>query len=261
LPPDAVIKSIRIPVAKSKGEYIRAYKQAKRKDDDIAIVNAALRVTLNDDNVVETCNLVYGGMAPLTIAAKKAEEYLSGKSWTHKKTLEGVMNALEQDFDLRFSVPGGMATYRKSLALGFFYKFYNEVLSQLPKTDIEIDHQAIVEIERMISTGKKDHESTVKYEQKILGKERPHVAAMKHTTGEAQYTDDIPQQKNELIGCLVLSTKAHARLLKVDPSQALDLPGVVDWIDHTALPNPKANWWGAPKCDEVFFAVDEVFTD
>lgn len=260
LPPDAVIANIRIPAASSKGEYIRAYKQSKRKDDDIAIVNAVLRVTLNDSNVVESCNLVYGGMAPITIPAKKAEQYLTGKSWTHKETLEGVMNALEQDFDLRFSVPGGMATYRKSLALGFFYKFYNEVLSQLPKTDIEIDDQAIGEIERMISTGAKDHESTVKYEQKILGKERPHVAAMKHATGEAQYTDDIPQQKNELIGCLVLSTKAHAKLLKVDPSQALELPGVVDWVDHTALPNPKANWWGAPNCDEVFFAVDEVFT-
>jgi xanthine dehydrogenase/oxidase len=31
-------------------------------------------------------------------------------------------------------------------------------------------------------------------------------------------------------------------------------------VDHRDLPNPKANWWGAPKCDEVFFAVDEVMT-
>src|SRR5690242_21499052 len=38
------------------------------------------------------------------------------------------------------------------------------------------------------------------------------VAAMQQTTGEAQYTDDIPLQRNELYGCLVLSTKAHAKL-------------------------------------------------
>lgn len=260
LPPDAIIASIRIPATRSKGEYLRAYKQAKRKDDDIAIVNAALRVTLNDDNVVESCNLVYGGMAPITISAKKAEEYLTGKSWTHKDTLEGVMNVFEQDFDLRFGVPGGMATYRKSLALGFFYKFYNEVLKQLPHTGIEVDEQAIGEIERMISHGQKDHEVAVKYKQKVLGKERPHVAAVKHATGEAQYTDDIPQQKNELIGCLVLSTRAHAKLLKVDPSPAFDVPGVVEFVGHTDLPNPDVNWWGAPNCDEIFFAVDEVFT-
>ena len=36
--------------------------------------------------------------------------------------------------------------------------------------------------------------------------------------------------------------------------------GVVDWVDHHDLPNAAANWWGAPNCDEVFFAVDEVFT-
>ncbi|KAF2839518.1 putative xanthine dehydrogenase HxA [Patellaria atrata CBS 101060] len=260
LEPNAIIASLRIPVAKEKGEYLRAFKQAKRKDDDIAIVNAALRVSLDDSNTVESSDLVYGGMAPITIPAKKASEYLKGKNWTDPSTLEGVMNALEQDFDLRFGVPGGMATYRKSLALGFFYKFYHEVLADLADKDVKADTHAIGEIEREISFGKKDHDATQAYEQKVLGKERPHVAAMKQCTGEAQYTDDIPVQKNELYGCLVLSTKAHAKLLSVDPSPALDLPGVVAWVDHHDLPNPEANWWGAPSCDEVFFAVDEVFT-
>ncbi|KAK3077081.1 hypothetical protein LTS18_011256, partial [Coniosporium uncinatum] len=192
LPPDAIIASLRIPVAREKGEYMRAYKQAKRKDDDIAIVNAAMRVTLNDAYTVDSVDLVYGGMAPTTIAAKKAVEYLQGKKWTDSATLEGVMNALEQDFDLRFGVPGGMATYRKSLALSFFYKFYHEVLAELAQQEAEVDKEAIGEIERMISYGKKDHASSVAYEKTILGKERPHVAALKQSTGEAQYTDDIP---------------------------------------------------------------------
>ncbi|KAF1812503.1 xanthine dehydrogenase [Eremomyces bilateralis CBS 781.70] len=260
LAPDAVIASIRIPAAQEKGEYLLAYKQAKRKDDDIAIVNAALRVTINDAYVVDSVDLVYGGMAPTTVAAKNAKEFLTGKEWTDPATLEGVMNALEQDFDLRFGVPGGMATYRKTLALSFFYKFYHEVMNELKDQEAEVDKEAIGEIERMISTGQKDHKSSIAYEQTHLGKERTHVAAMKQSTGEAQYTDDIPVQKNELYGCLVLSTKAHAKLLKVDPSHALDLPGVYAWVDHNDLPNPEANWWGAPNCDEVFFAVDEVFT-
>ncbi|EMC95084.1 hypothetical protein BAUCODRAFT_577650 [Baudoinia panamericana UAMH 10762] len=260
LPPDAIIASIRIPVFREKGEYMRAYKQAKRKDDDIAIVNSALRVRLGEDHIVEDCTLVYGGMAPITIAAKKATEYLHGKKFSDPKTLEGVMNALEQDFDLRFGVPGGMATYRKSLALGFFYRFYHDVLSQLNPEDSAVDRQALEEVERDISQGRKDHKAGEAYEQKILGKEQPHVAALKQCTGEAQYLDDMPVQKNELYGCLVLSTKAHAKILSVDHTRALDIPGVVDWVDHTDLPNAEANWWGAPNCDELFFAVDEVFT-
>ncbi|CZR53194.1 probable xanthine dehydrogenase [Phialocephala subalpina] len=260
LPADAIISSIRIPVTSAKGEFLSAYKQSKRKDDDIAIVNAAMRISLSDSNVVESADLVYGGMAPITIAAKTASTYLVGKKLTNPATLEGTMNALEQDFDLRFGVPGGMATYRKSLALGFFYRFYHEVLSKLEVNEADVDDEVIEEIERMISHGKEDRESTVAYQQKILGKANPHVAALKQTCGEAQYTDDIPVQKNELYGCLVLSTKAHAKLLSVDYSPAMDLPGVVEWVDHTDMPSPEANKWGAPVCDEVFFAVDEVFT-
>ncbi|RMZ76998.1 hypothetical protein DV738_g4616, partial [Chaetothyriales sp. CBS 135597] len=261
LPEDAVIVAMRVPVAAEKGEYVRTYKQSKRKDDDIAIVNACLRVRLDGSNTVQDCSLVYGGMAPTTISARNAMKYLEGKIFDRPETLEGVMGALETDFNLPFSVPGGMATYRKSLALGFFYRFFHDILSVIDSSNEELlEKEAIEEIEREISFGKKDHDASVAYSQKVLGKANPHVAALKQCTGEAQYTDDIPVQQNELRGCLVLSTKAHAKLLKVDPAPALDLPGVVAWVDRHDVASPKANWWGAPVCDEVFFAEDEVFT-
>lgn len=260
LPADSVISSLRIPIAKEKGEFLRAYKQAKRKDDDIAIVNAALRVSLTDTLNVESVDLVYGGMAAMTVKAKKTAEYLLGKQWTHPETLEGAMNALEQDFDLRFGVPGGMATYRRSLALSFFYKFYHEVAIELNDKEAKLDAQAVGEIERQISSGQRDHDAALKYVKKHIGKEQPHVAAMKQCTGEAQYTDDIPVLKSELYGCLVLSTKAHAKILSVDYAPALESIGVVDYVHHEDMPNPEANKWGAPVADEVFFAVDEVNT-
>jgi xanthine dehydrogenase/oxidase len=260
LSPNAIIASLRIPVAQAQGEHMRAYKQAKRKDDDIAIVNAALRVALSETNDVVSANLVFGGMAPMTVSAKNAEAFLVGRKFTNPATLEGVMSALEQDFNLPFGVPGGMATYRKSLALGFFYRFYYDVLSGLEVKPSNLDPDVVDEIERAISTGTKDHESSVAYQQKILGHSTPHVAALKQSTGQAQYTDDMPVQQNELFACLVLSTKAHAKILSVDASAALEIPGVADYVDHRDLPSPQANWWGAPKADELFFAVDKVTT-
>ncbi|KAL8858068.1 MAG: hypothetical protein Q9178_005393 [Gyalolechia marmorata] len=260
LPPDAIIACLRVPIASEKGEYLRAYKQAKRKDDDIAIVNAALRVSLDEGHKVESVSLIYGGMGATTVSAKEAAKYLMGRRFTDPATLEGTMNGLQRDFDLRFGVPGGMATYRKSLALGFFYRFYNEVLSLLDVNTSQLDKDVGGEIERAISTGKKDMDAAQAYAQTIVGKTNTHLAALKQCTGEAQYTDDIPVQKNELYGVLVLSTKAHAKILNVDASPALKLPGVVNYVDHRDLPNPAANWWGAPNCDEVFFAVDEVFS-
>lgn len=261
LPANAVLAKIRVPVAREKGEFFRAYKQAKRKDDDIAIVTAALRVSLDDNNVVESASLAYGGMAPMTVGAKGAMTYLEGKEWGNPEVLEGAMNALENDFNLSYGVPGGMAVYRKSLALGFFYRFWHDTVAQLKGEVTEDSRDDVVqEIERDISSGQRDQDATVAYEQRVYGKGVPHVAAMKQTTGEAQYTDDIAPQRGELYGAMVLSTKAHAKLLSVDPSGALELPGVVAYVDHKDLPSAQANWWGAPMCDEVFFAVDEVFT-
>jgi len=260
LSPNAIISGLRIPLAAEKGEFYRAFKQAKRKDDDIAIVNAALRVKIDDERKVESVSLVYGGMAPTTIAAKKTIEFLEGKTWGDNKVLEGAMNALEQDFNLSYSVPGGMPTYRKSLAFGFFYKFWHETLAELDVEGVDIDRQVLGEIQRDISTGYRDQDATVAYEQRVLGKGVPHVAAMKQTTGEAQYTDDIPLHKNELFGALVLSTRARAKIIKVDHTPALDVPGVHRYLDSKDLHDIKANTWGAPVCDETFFAVDEVFT-
>lgn len=260
LPADSILASIRVPLTKEKNEFFRAYKQAKRKDDDIAIVTAALKIRLSDDGVVEACTLAYGGMAAMTVAAKKTSAYLVGRKFAELETREGAMNALGQDFDLPFGVPGGMASYRKSLALGFFYRFYHEVMTELKEASKIADKEAVDELEREISTGKVDEEAAVAYEQETVGKSANHLAALKQVTGEAQYVDDIPPQKNELYGCIVFSTKAHAKLLSVDYSAALDIPGVVDYVDKNDMPSPRANRWGAPHFEETFFAEDEVFT-
>lgn len=184
-------------------------------------------------------------------------EYLVGRKWGENYVLESAMNALEEDFNLRYSVPGGMAVYRKSLAFGFFYRFWHDTMSEICSTD---EDDAVGEIIRNISCGERDHSAAAAYEQTILGKEKEHVSAMKQATGEAQYTDDIPKQVGELYGCLVLSTRAHAKILSTNYKAALELPGIRGYVDHTDLLKPEDNWWGAPMCDEVFFAVNEVFT-
>ena len=153
-----------------------------------------------------------------------------------------------------------MATYRKSLALSFLYRFFHETVAAVDAVPKSSDLSSIQEVERHISSGQRDHDAALAYEKTVLGKQQPHIAAMKQCTGEAQYTDDIPVQKNELFGTLVLSTKAHARIKSVDPAPAFELPGVVDFVSHVDLATPKANWWGAPNCDEQFFATDEVHT-
>jgi len=62
---------------------------------------------------------------------------------------------------------------------------------------------------------------------------------------------------DELYLALVLSSKAHARLLEVDPCDALKLPGVVDFISHKDIPAHNL-FTTVTAEDEIVFATDLV---
>lgn len=118
LPEDGIITQIAVPLpSEDTREITKAYKQAKRKDDDIAIVTAGFRVRLNREGLVEDCGFAFGGMAPTTVIATKAQDAVLGKSWTDTATLEAATNALLGQFDLSYGVPGGMAQYRRGLSI------------------------------------------------------------------------------------------------------------------------------------------------
>ena len=53
-----------------------------------------------------------------------------------------------------------------------------------------------------------------------------HDSAIKHVSGEAIYLDDIPNPAGLLHGQIVMSTKAHARIISIDAEEALALDGV-----------------------------------
>lgn len=124
LPEGAIITQICIPIpSPDVPEITKSYEQAKRKDDDIAIVTAGFRVRLDDQAMVREVALAYGGMAPTTVLASSAGKSLIGKPWGDTEFLEEALDALLVDFDLPYSVPGCMATYRRTLALSFFVRF------------------------------------------------------------------------------------------------------------------------------------------
>lgn len=83
-----------------------------------------------------------------------------------------------------------------------------------------------------------------------------HLAAAKQVTGEATYTDDILDPARGLHAALVMSTKAHAEILSVDPAKALAAPGVVAYYGASDIPGQ--NQIGPAIRDEELFASKEV---
>lgn len=259
LPPGSLITQIRIPLPPAGvREITKSYKQAKRKDDDIAIVTASFRVRLDGDDHVSEVALAYGGMAPMTVLARSAGEYLQGKKWRDQAVLDGTLSALIDDFNLPYSVPGGMATYRRTLALSLFFRFWNEASLELGLVaKAACDADITEEIHRKISRGTRDEHNP--HEQRVVGKQLPHLSGLKHATGEAEYIDDMAPVSGELFGAMVLSQRAHAKLVSVDWTPAIQSGLAVGYIDRHSIPAER-NVWGSVVHDEPFFAGDEVIS-
>jgi len=83
-----------------------------------------------------------------------------------------------------------------------------------------------------------------------------HDSALKHTTGEARYADDVPDAPGTLHAALVLSPVAHGRIEDrgLDPVRAM--PGVVAVL--TAADIPGRNDVAAAGSDEPLFAEEIV---
>ncbi len=68
------------------------------------------------------------------------------------------------------------------------------------------------------------------------GRSHPHESARAQVAGSATYVDDIAEIRGTLYAAPILSTLAHGRLLGVDASDALGLPGVRDVILARDIP-------------------------
>uniref|UniRef100_A0AAX7VU14 Xanthine dehydrogenase/oxidase n=1 Tax=Astatotilapia calliptera TaxID=8154 RepID=A0AAX7VU14_ASTCA len=233
LQPQQILLSIHIPYSK-KVEFVSAYKQSPRREDDISIVTAAMSVTFTPGtDVVENLRLSFGGMAPTTVLAKKTANRLIGRPWG-EELLEEACNSMAEEMSLDPSVPGGMVTYRRTLTLSLFYKFYLTVLQKL----------------RLQAVAKGQNQDDV------VGRPIMHLSAMKQATGEAVYCDDVPLYENELYLSLITSSKAHARILSIDTSGAERCPGVVCFLFADDIPG--SNTAGSLKFDETVLADGEV---
>ncbi len=93
---------------------------------------------------------------------------------------------------------------------------------------------------------------------RALGAELPHESARLHVTGEAQFTDDIPELRGTLYAALVTSPVAHGELIGegIDRAALLAEHGVV--AVFTAKDIPGENNCGPIIHDDPFLAAGKV---
>lgn len=266
--PEEVLVSLFIPRTTIDQHFI-AHKQAKRRDDDIAIVNGAFNVRFRPGtDVVEEMHMAFGGMAPTTVLAKKTARALVGKRW-NAQLVELCNDLLVEELPLSPSAPGGMILYRRSLTLSLFFKAYLAIAGVL-------DGQPGIKDRTPIDAREKSGSGTfqtlmpksaqlfekVSADQPItdpIRRPQVHASAYKQVTGEAIYCDDIPRFSNELYLAFVYSTKAHAKIVLIDPAEALQVEGVHRFFSAADLTDEQ-NLAGPVFHDEFVFVKDTVTT-
>ena len=83
-----------------------------------------------------------------------------------------------------------------------------------------------------------------------------HDSAIKHVTGESVYVNDIPLHNQLLLGKVVFSKQAHAKIKKLNIKKALKVKGVHTIL--TAKDIPGENQMGPVVHDELCLAEKEV---
>uniref|UniRef100_A0A452R618 Aldehyde oxidase n=1 Tax=Ursus americanus TaxID=9643 RepID=A0A452R618_URSAM len=265
LKPEEILESVYIPHSQ-KWEFVSAFRQAQCQQNALADVNAGMRVVLKEGtDTIKDLSIAYGGVGAATVSAQKSCQQLVGRPW-NELMLEEACRLLLEEVSLPGWAPGGKVEFKRTLVVSFFFKFYLEVLQELKKLVKfmpdshhypEISDQFLSALEDFPITGSQgvqryqrvdSHQSL----QDPVGRPIMHLSGLKHATGEAIFCDDIPMVDRELFMVLVTSTRAHAKIISVDLSQALDLPGVIDVITAEDIPGTNGTE------DDKLMAVDEV---
>jgi xanthine dehydrogenase large subunit len=93
---------------------------------------------------------------------------------------------------------------------------------------------------------------------KMAGAPLPHESARGHVSGEALYVDDLCGRFPQLLHAWpVCAPHAHAILTQLDPSPALQVPGVVTVLTRDDVPGEGDS--GANRHDEPLFPIEVLF--
>nr|XP_056717291.1 aldehyde oxidase 1-like [Euleptes europaea] len=264
LEPEEILVSVHVPHS-IKGEFVSAFRQAQRRENALPIVNAGMRVLFEGDcDTVKDIGIFYGGVGSTTLAAKQTCQALIGRPW-NEQLLDETCRRLLTEICLPSSAPGGKVEYRRTLIVSFMFKFYLEVLQSLkimyPSRYPDIPENYLSALEHFHS---KIPQSMQIYQdvesgqppQDPVGRPIMHQAGLKHATGEAIYCDDIRAVDEELFLALVTSSKAHAKIVSIDASEALQMPGVVDVVFVQDV--PATNEFYNYDVPEIIFAREKV---
>ncbi|XP_061195293.1 xanthine dehydrogenase/oxidase-like [Saccostrea echinata] len=245
--PSDILISVYIPLNKQ-NEYMMFTKQPSRRGMDWAVVNSGMYLRVNDKKDIEALRFCVGNIENKPCIIEQVSNIAKGRSLDEKL----IPDACDVIIDQLKGCKADSLKYKISLACGFFYKLYKQISETIKPTNGKTDFG----LTPSLSSGAQYYDVPNPEAKEIVWKPIPHAAGKSLASGEAIFIDDIPQYANELSMWFVTSTKAHAKIVSIDTSAALAMPGVVDYVDSRDIPGSKT--FGPLVHDIPLFADKEV---
>eukprot|EP00873_Tetraselmis_striata_P029168 jgi/Tetstr1/449432/TSEL_036527.t1 len=244
-----------LPVAPAEGQrrVFSTFKTGARHVNAAAIVNAGFDCVLDTSTgAAVAVTAVFNGLAPALLRASRVEQALLGQPLS-----QGTLSAAVAALDADIAAAGGPSddahsspTHRLALARSYLYKLFLEAQPQLPAHLASALRPFVAAEDRPLSSGTQTYGAGDPALYPV-SEAIPKLGSRLQASGEAAYASSMASGRH---GCLVYSTAAAARLLALDPSPALALPGVLEFVGPADIPGVNAL---CSPAEPLFFATGQ----
>ncbi|XP_058788859.1 xanthine dehydrogenase/oxidase-like isoform X2 [Phymastichus coffea] len=253
-----LIYSIALP-ALDKEYLYNTYKIMPRAQNAHAIVNAGFLFKLNNKGVVlETPNIIYGGIRPDFLHAMKTEEFFVGKSIFDVDTLKNGFNILYAELNPDHVLPDYKPEFRKLLAISLLYKYLLKINDNKVNPKLRSGGKLL---KRELSSGKQNYNT----DRNLWPVNQPitKIGSIYQTSGEGEYINDIITNDSEVF-CVLTLAEAPGVIEKIEYEEAMDIDGVIAFYSAKDIPgqnlfcNSSGKWPIFLINDEILFADKEI---
>ena len=241
LAPDEIVVALVLPPRDPEGFVVEPFKQAVRRTDSMALVNAAISAELDAAGTLRNACIALGGLGAPGLRARRTEAVLEGldvnANAAGSSDLDTALRALHQEIDdinVR-ALPDVMRDYQRDVAVGFLRRFVHMVAAQSDS------YEDTKRFEQPPCRGRQTfNEEAVS--GPIVGRAMVHRYLAQHTHGDTRYTVDEQLPEDGLHSAIVPSPVASGQLVGIDASSCRDDIDFVALI--TAADVPGSNLQG-----------------
>ncbi|XP_056643712.1 aldehyde oxidase 4-like isoform X2 [Diorhabda sublineata] len=226
------------------------FKIMPRAQNAHAMVNAGFLIKLLN-GTVKLARIIYGGINPKFIHATQTEKMLIGKQLYDETVLQNVFESLDEEINPDYVLPDPTPGFRKNLAISLFYKF---VLKTCPPEKVNVKYRSGGDLfNRPLSTGTQEFGTDKKLWP--LTQPIPKLESLAQSSGQMEYIMDMPKLPKEVHAALVTAkAPAGSKILSIETSTVLKLPGVIAFFDKKDIPGRNVF---TPLDSTMYFSVEE----